>query len=209
MQTKNVLLVVVLLGLAALAVMLIVSQTQQTGQEELTPSEETQGFVPGEAQLGFPPADTETVPQDVTIDTSAQAEDGGGTFIENEVLQPPAELKPQEDAVPSEAISSETQVVQTETIEMTNIGFVPQSMIIPAGTTVTFKNVGTNPIWPASAMHPTHAVYPSKGGCIGSTFDACIGVNPGDTWSFTFYENGSWKYHDHLNPGMTGQIIVE
>jgi len=32
---------------------------------------------------------------------------------------------------------------------------------------------------------------------------------PGESWSFKFDEGGTWKYHDHLNPGATGMIVVE
>ena len=64
-------------------------------------------------------------------------------------------------------------------------------------------------MWPASAFHPTHKAYPTTGGCLGSTFDACKGVLPGESWSFKFDIAGSWKYHDHLKPIVFGTIVVE
>lgn len=98
---------------------------------------------------------------------------------------------------------------QEVVITYTDSGYSPASVEIKTGTKVTFKNQSSVKIWPASAMHPTHAVYPTTGGCIGSTFDACREVAPGDSWSFVFDIAGSWKYHDHLNPGRFGAINVK
>ncbi|MBI4215649.1 MAG: hypothetical protein HY602_02910 [Parcubacteria group bacterium] len=95
------------------------------------------------------------------------------------------------------------------TVTFTAEGFVPNSLRVKAGETVTFENKGTQSIWPASAMHPTHRAYPTTGGCLGSTFDACKALLPGESWSFKFDIKGSWKYHDHLNPTRWGEIIVE
>jgi len=189
-------LVVVLLGLAALAVMLVVSQQQAT------PQEGSEGFVPGQEQVG-PPSETQnTVPQQVEV-LPPPAESATGT----ESSLPPATGKPESDQ-PTSAVPS-TPVVNTATVEMSDIGFAPASVTVPAGTTVTFVNIGTREIWPASAMHPTHAAYPTKGGCIGSTFDACKGLKPGEAWDFTFSEKGTWKYHDHLTPNMFAEITVQ
>ena len=58
-------------------------------------------------------------------------------------------------------------------------------------------------------MHPTHAIYPESGGCIGSKFDACKGLKEGESWSFTFNEKGTWNYHDHFDVSKFGKIIVE
>ncbi len=95
------------------------------------------------------------------------------------------------------------------TIDMTTDGFSPKTVTIKAGQIVMFKNSGTINQWPASAVHPTHGVYPESGGCIGSAFDACKGLTPGESWSFTFNQKGSWNYHDHLNPSLVGTIKVE
>ena len=94
------------------------------------------------------------------------------------------------------------------TIRITSSGFEPKTLTVKAGTTVTFVNEDTNQHWPASAMHPTHNVYPESGGCIGSKFDACKGLAQGESFSFTFNEKGSWGYHDHLQTSITGKIVV-
>ncbi len=94
-------------------------------------------------------------------------------------------------------------------IEITGSGFSPSTMTVDAGNTVTFINKDSKPHWPASAVHPSHGAYPEPGGCIGSRFDACKGLNNGEVWKFTFNQKGTWKYHDHLNPGLTGTVVVK
>src|SRR3990167_5306873 len=94
-------------------------------------------------------------------------------------------------------------------IEITSEGFSPSPLTVTQGSTVTWINKDANEHWPASAMHPTHAIYPESGGCIGSKFDACKGLKEGESWSFTFNEKGTWNYHDHFDVSKFGKIIVK
>ncbi len=99
-------------------------------------------------------------------------------------------------------------------IKITEQGFDPSTVTIPVGTTVRFENAGTRPHWPASNIHPTHTLYPgssvAKCGTADepSIFDACRGIAPGASYSFTFDYVGSWKMHDHLAANHTGAIVV-
>lgn len=108
----------------------------------------------------------------------------------------------------------ETSAPQTFTVEITSSGFSPKSLEIKQGDSVVFLNKDTNAHWPASAVHPTHTVYPgtSRSNCgrvpEGSMFDACKGLAREESFRFTFNEVGSWNYHDHLNPGLFGTIKV-
>lgn len=88
-------------------------------------------------------------------------------------------------------------------------GFEPRMVTITKGQTVTWKNLSQKPMWVASAMHPTHAVYPTTGGCLGSTFDACKSFDNGESWSFKFDYSGEWKYHDHRDPTRFGTVAVQ
>ena len=99
--------------------------------------------------------------------------------------------------------------IQTKEIVFTDLGFSPPVLTIKAGTTVVFKNNSSKDFWPASAKHPTHDVYPVKGGCINSIFDACKAISPGGSWEFKFDVLGSWNYHDHLKPTFFGKVVVE
>ena len=100
-------------------------------------------------------------------------------------------------------------------VEMTSSGFNPQTVTINKGDTVTWVNLDTSAHWPASAMHPTHKVYPgsdiAKCGTseASNIFDACKDLGPEETYSFTFNEVGEWNYHDHKNPSLFGKVIVQ
>ncbi len=96
---------------------------------------------------------------------------------------------------------SPAQTPSTKTVTYTASGFSSASAAIKAGDTVVFKNTSGQNFWPASAIHPTHALYPE--------FDAKRAISSGGTYSFTFTRTGSWKYHNHLNPADTGTITVQ
>ena len=126
----------------------------------------------------------------------------------------------QNDARPIETGSAQQQtgtsgVVSTPVaptiIAYTSDGFSPANVTIKKGETVRFiNNDSRQETWPASAVHPTHAVYPQKSStdCLGSSFDACRGLKPGESWDFTFDVVGAWGFHDHLHPSKWGKITV-
>lgn len=87
--------------------------------------------------------------------------------------------------------------------------FKPDSINIIKGGNVTWVNKGDLPHWPASDPHPIHTNYPSKEkGCIGSSLDACRGLNTGEAYSFSFDKVGSWGIHDHLFHSHTMTVNV-
>jgi plastocyanin len=100
-------------------------------------------------------------------------------------------------------------------ISMSSSGFSPPTLTIQSGEIVKFKAIDSSNRWPASAMHPTHTVYPNSNiNKCGTTeeytiFDSCQGISEGENYEFTFTEIGEWGYHDHLQPSKFGKIIVE
>jgi len=90
---------------------------------------------------------------------------------------------------------------KTVTVEITSSGFNPSSVTINSGDTVKFVNRDSSRHQPASNPHPIHTDYPG--------FDARRGLATGESYSFTFTRKGTWGFHDHLNPGTTGTIIVQ
>lgn len=102
-----------------------------------------------------------------------------------------------------------TPISKTVVINITDNGFSPSDVTINAGDTVRFVNQSSQLRWPASGVHPTHELYPEKGGCINSAFDACRNLQPGESFSFTFNTRGTWPYHDHLAPSLRGKVIVQ
>jgi plastocyanin len=126
-----------------------------------------------------------------------------------ELPQPPT---PPVFEVPTTSTPTTTSEV---IIKITTDGFEPKEVEISKGTKVTWVNEQSNPSWPASAVHPTHEVYPGSSIKKCDTpekdkiFDACRGLNQGESWSFIFNEVGEWYYHDHLNPSLKGKIVVK
>lgn len=78
------------------------------------------------------------------------------------------------------------------TISIENFAFSPDTIEIPAGTTVTWTNNDRVP----------HTVTADDG-----TFDSGT-LNSGTSFSFTFAEPGTYSYHCAFHTRMTAQIIV-
>lgn len=90
----------------------------------------------------------------------------------------------------------------------------PRNISVKKGSAVTWTNEGSERHWIATALHPTHTVYPGsnieKCGTedAAKIFDSCRGISPGENYTFVFKEKGSWQYHDHLNPSLNGVVTV-
>lgn len=110
----------------------------------------------------------------------------------------------------------EEQPQSSPTVTYTGEGYSSKELKITKGETVTFKNGSSQPMWTASAIHPSHTAYPKTDikHCGDATmmtmmFDACAGTPMGASWMFQFNEIGEWGYHNHLRPSHWGKIIVE
>jgi len=101
--------------------------------------------------------------------------------------------------------------VVTATITYTDDGYAPHEVTVKAGESVRWVNESNMEMWPASAVHPTHSIYPEKDdtNCLGSSFDSCKRIPPGESWEFTFTETGDWKFHDHVRSSRTGIVHVQ
>jgi len=80
-------------------------------------------------------------------------------------------------------------------------GFSPSVLRVAKGTSVTFINDTTNPLWVASNPHPVHTDYPG--------FDSLKSLGQGEFYVFTFTRIGSWGYHNHFMPSQGGTIVVQ
>ncbi|BCX15823.1 MAG: hypothetical protein KatS3mg098_052 [Candidatus Parcubacteria bacterium] len=125
------------------------------------------------------------------------------------------EVNQQEGRLEEEEKDEKQSSVEQSVVTYTNSGYSPSILKIKAGTTVIFKNESSRSMWTASAFHPSHTVYGGTSleehcpDTAAVAFDACSGVLPGNSWSFTFTKKGSWKYHNHLAPSDFGTIVVE
>ncbi len=101
------------------------------------------------------------------------------------------------------------------TVTIHDSGFSPERLVIHSGETVIFTNEGAAGHWPASNIHPTHRLYPGSGieQCGTRTqkqiFDSCRALEPGEQYAFQFFEEGEWRYHDHVKPALKGTVVVE
>lgn len=129
---------------------------------------------------------------------------GSGQFLQQEPSEP-APGSDEEESTTLEVsgeLEAESDVVLGDevTIVMDESGFDPQEVTITEGTTVTFVNNGQANHWPASDVHPTHEVLPE--------FDSERGLATGESYSYTFTEEGTWQCHDHLFARLTCTINV-
>ena len=90
---------------------------------------------------------------------------------------------------------------KTVTVNITSEGYEPGTITINEGDTIIFTNVNDGPHWVASNPHPIHTDM--RG------FDARKALQPGESYSFTFTEPGTWGCHDHLDTATMCTIIVQ
>lgn len=92
----------------------------------------------------------------------------------------------------------------TQVVTYDGTTFTPAKLTVKAGTTVIFSNTSERPMWVASDVHPTHELYPEfdTGATNGGR------PSPGEDGEFTFERIGTWSYHDHNNPSVTGTVVV-
>ncbi len=99
-------------------------------------------------------------------------------------------------------------------IAYTDQGFSPKSVNVSLGTTITFVNQSSKEMWVASAKHPDHTVYSGTSlsqhcpDTTNASFDGCVAVSSGNSFSFTFNKEGEWKYHNHVDATQFGTVIV-
>lgn len=85
-------------------------------------------------------------------------------------------------------------------VVLTKSGFSPAGLKVKIGTKVKFVNRTTLSFWPASDLHPNHAIYPE--------FDPKRALSPKEVWEFVFDRAGTFRFHDHLNPTNRGTVLV-
>ncbi|MCH7605085.1 hypothetical protein IID24_03815 [Patescibacteria group bacterium] len=142
------------------------------------------------------------LPQEIPSQTSAIQQDES------------ADLGDEPDSEEGSIIGEKIEDTQF-TLVYGDFGYSPAELTVGIGDTVMFRNESSRTFWPASDIHPTHAIYPGSGiqKCGTSTaediFDACEALEPGETWTFTFGDEGFWSYHNHRFSSHKGVIIVK
>lgn len=86
-------------------------------------------------------------------------------------------------------------------IQITKDGFIPATITVPTGTTITWVNKDNNPHRVASNPHPDHSQTPG--------LDSKEPIGPEASYSFTATTAGTIHYHDHYQPTTNGTVVVE
>lgn len=146
----------------------------------------------------------------------------GWMFLKNKkvdvVVSPTLDSTSSPQATPlvsPESTVSPSPVASKNIITYTDEGYTPNLITIKKGETVVWKNESTDSMWTASAVHPTHRAYPGTdiSACETQTlmpmFDACEKIVPGQSWSFTFNNVGTWGYHNHKEASHAGKVVVQ
>jgi|CXWL01.1.fsa_nt_gi plastocyanin len=101
------------------------------------------------------------------------------------------------------AAKAPAAVTEERVVKFTKDGkFEPAHVAVHTGGKITWVNESNQSVWPASNPHPVHTDYTA------SAFDAKRALKPGESWTFTFAEAGVWSYHNHLQPGVQGDVQV-
>lgn len=129
----------------------------------------------------------------------------GGWFLLRPQKQSSPEGQPVETAAPIEsaapsASEGATVMENKNMVSITASGFSPKEITIKVGESVSWENTDSANHTVNSAPHPTHTVYPPLN----------LGViKPGEQKALSFPKAGTYKYHDHLNPSLTGSVTVQ
>lgn len=85
-------------------------------------------------------------------------------------------------------------------VEISDGTFTPQVIEVQKGQSVTWTNTGEQPHY---VLGDSPESSPTTG------FDSGKRLLPGDTFTYTFEETGTFTYHDRENPiAMKGTVIV-
>jgi plastocyanin len=95
---------------------------------------------------------------------------------------------------PSSSSNSNSTPTNASSITINNFAFSPADITIKKGTNVTWTNKD-------SVAHTVQETDGKNGPKSGS-------LSQNDTYSFTYNETGTFKYHCSIHPDMTGTVTV-
>ncbi len=121
----------------------------------------------------------------------------GGLFL---LSRSPSPSSTPESPTSTPEVAVEAATNEQNIITLTQRGFSPMVTTIKAGATVTWENKSGKVATINSDPHPAHTNYPPLN---------LDNFSDGGSLNLTFGKPGTYGYHNHLNPSMTGVIIVE
>jgi plastocyanin len=96
--------------------------------------------------------------------------------------------------------TSSESTTQGNVITYSDSGFSPSTITVKSGDTITLKNTSSQSMQFDSDPHPIHTNDPELN--VGE-------IGAGQTATVKAVTKGTHGYHNHLNPGQTGTIVVE
>lgn len=124
-----------------------------------------------------------------------------GTFVAvKAVKKVTRSTAPATEITTSPAASPSAATVQNMVTILVS-GFSPQTITIKAGDSITWINSDSANHTVNSDPHPVHSLYP--------ILNQVSMIQAGEKKSLTFTTAGQYTYHDHLNPQLTGTVIVK
>jgi plastocyanin len=93
----------------------------------------------------------------------------------------------------NQANNSNQAPTSTVSVDIHNMMFTPSQITVKKGTKVTWTNND----------QVAHTVTPDKG-----TSPASAPIPPGETYSYTFNQVGSFQYHCSIHSVMHGTVVV-
>ncbi len=100
--------------------------------------------------------------------------------------------------------NNSTTASDSVTVTYTDSGFTPSSVTLKKGGTLTWKNDASDQVQIGVNPHPVHT-----GNRAITNGEFTLDLNPGDTKTITINDTGTFGYHDHLDPTISGTIIVQ
>lgn len=116
---------------------------------------------------------------------------GVNATVPASVAQSPATQAPT-NTMPN--TTTTTPAPSSVTVSISNFSFSPSKLTVKTGTSVTWINNDNVP----------HTITSDTGNLLNSPT-----LSPGQSFSFTFVDSGSTKYHCNIHPMMQGTVIVE
>lgn len=98
------------------------------------------------------------------------------------------------------APATESAMMEKNEVTVSASGFSPKSITIKVGDSVTWVNTDNAVHNVSSAPHPQHTAYPPLN--LGN-------IQPEGQVSLVFPNAGTYRYHNHLTPSLTGSVTVQ
>lgn len=94
----------------------------------------------------------------------------------------------------------EDEAVFGTVITYRDSGFSPPVLRAASGSRITLENQSSEDLQLASDPHPTHTDNTELNTDV---------IEPGKSSTVTVTSKGTWGYHNHLDPGHTGKIVID